>query len=551
MISSFPLIEGACLCLLFSRCTECQDDSFGSDFYFGVNINAEIFVPEPESIQIHVTTASAVPVMFFVEDINSIIYNGTVAVNSSTTVSLDIKYIVANNSYSHRHKGLHLYTKNNNESVSALVVSYTNFSASSYRVYPLQTKGDNAVYTYYAMSSIKSTVYPSLDIHPHSLVLLVATTDNTTVTVTPTKRIYNMVEDVQSSSSNVDPLDANTSRNITLHRLQTLLFEVGMELSGTRVDSNKPLTVVSGHEYSTVPQSIENSGEGTSLHVPLVTSWGRTFLLAPHIGRRGGQYYNIIAVTSGTIVRYRCSNGNEASKLIDGVGSQLRFDLFTPQSAYCFLESDKPLLVAMLGIGAEEAENIGDPILSIVPSVDSYSQNDILFHVPYYRDIDSYYINIMSLAANPTVLLNGRVLSLNWTAIRNFGGEVAGYAAHMAISDVGVDYRMSSNAAITTMVYGWGPKISLGFTAGIEYNSGMYATGTTVVLFYCFNFLSLSGSNEEEINSTKDSSNNSSGAAIATGVTVSIVLLVVTAIVFVAIVTGLKVRAKRRLEQSN
>ena len=74
---------------------------------------------------------------------------------------------------------------------------------------------------------------------------------NTTITIVPTQMIE-VPEDPQNPSNPTTIINAGNTYTITLHLMQTLLIGAVDDLTGTQIVSNKPLTVISGHECGIV-----------------------------------------------------------------------------------------------------------------------------------------------------------------------------------------------------------------------------------------------------------------------------------------------------------
>ena len=109
----------------------------------------------------------------------------------------------------------------------------------------------NAEYPYINMGLQRYEYYViSLDSwwRDQSLFLLVGNEDNTTITILPTQMIE-VPEDPQNPSNPTIIINAGNTYTITLHLMQTLL--IGAE-DGSQIISNKPLTVISGHECGIV-----------------------------------------------------------------------------------------------------------------------------------------------------------------------------------------------------------------------------------------------------------------------------------------------------------
>ena len=155
--------------------------------------------------------------------------------------------------------------------------------------------------------------------------------------------------------------------------MQTLLIgKSSTDLTGSRIVSNKPLTVISGHECGNVLSG--SPCEHLTEQIPPSTTWGRKFLLVPFGGRNNGQYYKVVSSQANTTVVRTC-NSVFTTKTLSIAGSSFTF--FTSSDTYCFMVSNKPLLVSQLGIAKQFS--IGGPIIFILPSLDQYTNRYSFF----------------------------------------------------------------------------------------------------------------------------------------------------------------------------
>ena len=443
-----------------------QDDSHGSVFFIGIGPNLIV-----NSLDLHIATTSTDAVTFHVEGASGVIHTGAVALDSSTTVNLDLSYQVTNSTYSNRNKGIRVYTENGGL-ISVLVVNFEPTTVSDHVAYPYQELNVQQ-YVYYTMAT--DTLISSVP----SYTLLVGTANDTTVIITPSQNII-IPADIQDPLSSTFTLLAGNAHVITLHRLQTFVFEANnVDLTGSKITSDKPLTVVSGHECSNVPANVTYC-QATSVQVPPTATWGTKFLLTPHGGRTGGQYYKMVAAEADTTITHNCNNGVPVSNALSNEGAAFTFP--TPSGTYCYAESDKPVFTVILGTGGSLSGNVGDPVMSLVPSIDSYTHSDILFYIPSYTGFYSHWINILSTEPDAEVLMNEEELSLSWTTINDTNEVPAGYAAQMSLSEVGVDHYISSDAPITTLVYGWGDHRGFSYTAGVNFMVNQITPNTSKFL---------------------------------------------------------------------
>ena len=142
--------------------------------------------------------------------------------------------------------------------------------------------------------------------------------------------------------------------------LQTLLiFHLELDITGTRIVSAKPLTVLSGHSCAQFP-SDQNFCEPVYVHVPPTFTWGRDFLLAAFAGRTSTQFYRLVTAEESTTISYRCTLESGRSMFTIGDSCTI-VTISLPAGSYCSLSSCKPIFVVQLGAGHDtDCVLIGD-----------------------------------------------------------------------------------------------------------------------------------------------------------------------------------------------
>ena len=426
--------------------------SYGTDFYIGIMRN---YQEKTEHVWLYIMTTSLSPVSFTVENYNNVIITGTVTNTASVNVSIPVSQVTLDSSYSNRNKGIHVYT-NNGGLISVLVMNYQYASIGEYIAYPSQDIADLNQYKYYGVST-GTTVD-----HTLSGVLLIGVKNDTTVTIIPTQNVT-VPENIQNASSANVTITAGTPFSITLHRMQTFLFgALAVDITGTSIVSNKPLGVVSGHECGSVPDSVAYCQHLTEQIPPTVT-WGRRFLLTPY-GNRSGQYYKILAAENQTTFNFTCGNGNVSTVCLSTAGSTIT--KFSRKNDYCSIVSDKPVLVNQLG-ASYWLDNNGDPVISMIPSIDQYSEKITFISPPISGSypVTSHYINIAATSQD-TVLMDGSVLSLTWNTIYN-DNNIIGYGAQVQITGSN-SHTITSQSNLSVLVYGFGPSTGYSYSCGVN-----------------------------------------------------------------------------------
>ena len=405
-------------------------------------------------------TLSSSPVTY------NVTYSGTTATGTVTNatlakLSISTDLVVIDSSYQNRNKGIHVSA---NSEVSVLLINYREYTIGDYFAYPhLIQNLTLAQYQYYAVST------GTLAISDQSLseVLLIGTENNTTVTVVPTQNI-NVPQSIQFSSSPVINVTAGTPFSFTLHKMQTFLFGAPLnDITGTSIVSNKPLTVISGHECGNVPDDIA-ACEHITEQIPPTVNWGQQFLLTPYSGKPV-QYYKIITAANHTTYNFTCGRYNTTTQYLNAAGSS--FTHSTSGSSYCSISSDKPILVTQLGAG-HNLGIIGDPVISVVPSVDQYSQEIVLVSPNINGNITSHYVNIATTNQS-TILVDGIALTLTWNAIYDHTNNVIGYGTQLNSNSLDIPHIITSHTKFSTLVYGFGFSSGYSYSAGVDLTQGI------------------------------------------------------------------------------
>ena len=427
------------------------------DFYIGALRNLG---GHTTSVWLYIMTRSSSPVNYTVETYSGTIATGTVTDTTLAKLLISTTLVVLDSSYQNRNKGIHVSSSNE---ISVLLINYQIGTIGEYLAYPVQNLSIPQ-YQYYAVSTGTLASYALSD------VLLVGTEDNTTVTVVPTQNIA-VPQNIQLSNSNEITAAEGTSFSFTLHKLQTFLFGApGNDITGTSIVSNKPLTVISGHECGNVPDDVPYC-EHITEQIPPTVNWGQQFLLTPYIGIPSAvQYYKIITASNHTTYNFTCGTDNTTTYYLHTAGSSSTHS--TSSNNYCSISSNKQILVTQF-IPGHDYVNTGDPAMSLVPSVDQYSQN-VVFVSPNItdaygtpHDITSHYINIATTNQG-TILLDGVALPLTWIAIYDHTNNVIGYGTQLNSTSLDIPHILTSDNKFTTLIYGIGSNTAYSYSAGLS-----------------------------------------------------------------------------------
>ena len=449
--------------------------NYGTEFYIGAMRNYEGVT---EAFKLYISTPSVSSVEYIVEINNGVQGTGNVTYNSPAVISLPVSLVTNDHFYSSRFKGVYVYSAHGGL-LSVLVVNDQENTIGDYLAYSHQNL-ELSQYQYYAVST------GTLGANHLSEVLLIGNEDNTTVTVVPTQTVTVPV-DIQTNGGS-RTVAAGSSFTFTIHRMQTFLIGVPvLDISGTSIISDKPLTVVSGHECGNVP--LICCCQHITEQIPPTVTWGTNFFLTPYFGHSVGPYFKVVASESQTTLILTCTLNNIISSnttYLELAGDVTTFELNLSGSSYCYIESDKPILVTQLG---PSITDYGDPVISMLPPLEQHQQS-ITLVVPSFSDITTLYVNIASTKKGP-VLLDGQSISVTWNDIYDKNNNTVGYGAQIqfSYSPTSVSYTISMQSRFSALVYGFGHNQGFSYSAGVNLKQLVHSMYTNLLFQYFILYL--------------------------------------------------------------
>ena len=300
-----------------------------------------------------------------------------------------------------------------------------------------------------------------------SVLVVVASEDNTQVTITPTQDVF-IVPDKETL--------AGTPESLTLNRRQTLFVSSVDDLTGTHVVSNKPVSVFSGHECGTVPYDVPYCDHLVE-QIPPTATWGKEFYTVSFMSRPQ-DIFKAITLKDGNTIRSECTDVN--GTLIDsvtefppGAGEVVEFTLQSDQ--FCRFTSDFPILLVQFSIGGSaDGQVFADPFMTIIPPVRQYRRSYMLNYFSSLRN--SNFLNIILLNTNGATtgdtLLNGERIdsSIIWTEIQCESG-VCAYGIQLEVgegSDTITLSHVNEEAQLVGIPYSMGLRTGSGTFSGMS-----------------------------------------------------------------------------------
>ena len=398
-----------------------------------------------------------------VESQTGVIHQQTVSNSFPSSILISNGFQVATSDFSDRRKGLHIYTMND----ATISVIAENFifphNHGVFLAYPCLTFDTENEYEYILTSTdVTST--------PKSQVLLVGCENDTKISIIPSQSI-SLPQDFQLTNSPSMVSNAGSIVNGSLHQMQTLLISSDHDLTGTKVVSNKPLTVIAGHECAVVFPNIGGC-EPFAIQIPPTITWGTTFLLSPFNSRDPGSIFKL-SIFEETSILLSCGNSSLYS------GSIFANSISFITNDFCFLHTSKPILVVQLAT-AGTLNGIGEPAITLISPTDQYV-NEVSF-VTLPEDVFSTnFIGVTVRAEHfdeSRIILNGEKLDCLWNPIYNSSYAVFGYGCSKNISSWRNTPRQhvlshsDNDGLISVVVYGFNSLSGYAYLGGQHISIG-------------------------------------------------------------------------------
>ena len=345
--------------------------------------------------------------------------------------------------------------------VSVYALNYDPYDSATFTCYPTPLLGTNycvMAYTGYGGDS-------------QSEFAVVATADDTTVTITP------------SASANLD--GHTSSYTETLQQGQTYQINdgsVGDDLTGTWITSDKPVGVFAGSSLAFVPdRNVYFANPLVQEQMP-VDSWGTNVLALSFPERTNGDTYRVLAAYSNTVVTISgmmvtivddkespaiVTTNYETVVITNQAGQFYQTNIDGP----VVFQGSKPIQVAQFANGSlfDHPDTVkGDPCEILLLPTGRWLETNTVF-IPTNLDpnsgliaFDENYLNIIvaQSAITNTLVDGSHIAATNFVAI----GTNGYFGAQLSVTNGA--HTVSSSQPMEVQVYGFGQEDAYGYFGG-------------------------------------------------------------------------------------
>ena len=208
-------------------------------FYTGFIGNLQEDLNLTLGFQLRVLTLREAPVIFNVSSSNGFNYTGNTTLNNPALVNISNSFEVLNYNYEYRNLGLIIQSSPSEPIFVLGIIEVYGETSSTFEVHPY-IEHPTKEYVYYGIS-IETDTWAGYA----KQLLLVGCKDNTNITIKPSVDIT-VSANLQQPTNETITVQAGESYTFILDELQTLVLYSTNDTTGTKVISNKPLSVING-----------------------------------------------------------------------------------------------------------------------------------------------------------------------------------------------------------------------------------------------------------------------------------------------------------------
>ena len=421
-------------------------------YYFGFFAN-----PSSGVISVLLMTTDISPVEYSIE-IPSLTYyyNGTILPDHAVVLNLSSSVEVS--SIYHQDRGIYLTTNSN----KVTVIGQNHHHGTSETYFALPIIQLDGTYVYYGVSVPRNAVYLSLYMY-NSAILIVGTENNTILQLMVTQTVNVAV------GNTVTSLIPRRQYSFVINHLQTMYVRSIQDLTGTKIITNKPVSVFSGHECANVPRKVVACNHLTE-QLPPTALWGKEYYTAP-LANKTSYTIKILAAYNSTTINIYCNNTVESYAINEG-----EFHSKTMQiKQYCAVRSNKEVLVVQFSHGGDEDNQYGDPMMTLVPATNKYLNKFDFSTIRNPLRQFLHYVNIIVMEQyyQPNMIyliaggVNRSLATQQWVPIQ-VNNTIEAYATQVTIPEgVAQVFHTDSSAQMMTIVYGFSRYDGYGHIGGM------------------------------------------------------------------------------------
>ncbi|XP_023931656.1 IgGFc-binding protein-like, partial [Lingula anatina] len=251
----------------------------------------------------------------------------------------------------------------------------------------------------------------------------------------------------------------NSKTVISLNRLETIQIQSTSDITGTRINSSKPLAVISGNKCTNVPCGVHACDHLVEQMYP-VHRWGYTFTVVPSAYRESGDVVRVVGSTDDTAVDI-----TGVSRLLLNRSEFFEFKVL--KDAPVYVNASKPIMVLQFtqSQGTDGLES--DPYMMVVPAIEQFSSSYTIATANLPDKVYKNFVNIVIKNSSKEGLrVDGAALDgVAWLAIP--GTDFIAVQLNITAGTHRIEH-MSPVQTFSVFSYGFAKYVSYGYPGGLR-----------------------------------------------------------------------------------
>ena len=242
------------------------------------------------------------------------------------------------------------------------------------------------------------------------------------------------------------------------------ISSISGDLTGSLVDSDKPVQVISGHYCANVPEDIPYCDHLEESMFPVDTLGTRYVVAAPAVTtlpQGKVEVIRVIATSSNTNLTYDPPQGTAPTSIAQAGG----FIELKNISSTFQITGDQKIMVVQYMEGQDAGGGTGDPAMTLAVPVEQF-RTQYMFHAP--TNYESNYVDVTA-PVGAQVMLDGAPLM--FTPIGATGFALARVYPLSAGPGNDGNHSIQGNMAFGITVYGYGQYTSYWYPGGLDLNT--------------------------------------------------------------------------------
>jgi hypothetical protein len=309
---------------------------------------------------------------------------------------------------------------------------------------------------------------------------IVATADDTTVTITPSP--------TANLEGHPDPYQKTNLMQGQTYQVGTSIEDYTSDVTGTWIASDKPIALFAGASVAFVPDPNTWAGNPLVQEQLPVDTWGKQALALSFAGRTNGASYRVLAAYNNTVITitgkvvtivdessvpWTVTTSNEVVVVTNQAGQFYDIIVVGPVE----FQGSQPIQVAQFDTGSWMDGEPGDPCEILLPRTGHYLKTNIVFTLPNdwgypvygnTGDFAQNYLNIIvpESALTNTMVDGSTVAATNFVPI----GTSGYYGAQLSVTNdvhLATSHSVTSSQPVGVEVYGFGYYDAYGYFGGL------------------------------------------------------------------------------------